>query len=70
MDDNGNGSLDINEFRKGIEDFQIDIDDKDVDGLFKSFDLDGSNSIDYDEFIRVVIGPMNQFRTQLVQKVF
>lgn len=70
MDDNGNGSLDINEFRKGMRDFQVDVDDKDIDGLFKAFDIDQSGSIEYDEFIRVVVGPMNQFRTQLVTKVF
>lgn len=70
MDDNGSGTLDLNEFRKGISDFQIDIDSKDVDGLFKAFDVDGCGEIRYDEFVRVVVGPMNQFRTQLVQKVF
>jgi calcyphosin len=70
MDDNGSGTLDINEFRKGVRDFQIDIDEKDIDGLFKAFDIDQSGQISYDEFVRVVVGPMNQFRTQLVQKVF
>ena len=70
MDDNGNGTLELPEFRKGIRDFQIDINDKDIDGLFKAFDIDQSGSITYDEFIRVVVGPMNQFRTQLVTKVF
>lgn len=40
MDDNGNGVLELPEFRKGIHDFQVDIDDKDVDGLFKAFDID------------------------------
>lgn len=70
MDDNGSGTLDQYEFRKGIKDFQIGIDEKDIDGLYKAFDIDGTGQIDFDEFIRVVIGPMNQFRTQLVQKAF
>ena len=70
MDDNGNGCLELSEFRKGIQDFQIEIDEKDIDGLFKAFDIDGNGSIQFDEFIRVVVGPMNQFRTQLVTKVF
>jgi len=70
MDDNGSGSLDLNEFRKGIHDYQIDIDEKDIDGLFKAFDVDGCGQISYDDFVRVVAGPMNQLRTQLVQKVF
>jgi calcyphosin len=70
MDDNGNGTLELEEFRKGMRDFQIDIDDKDIDGLFKAFDIDHSGSISYDDFTRVVVGPMNQFRTQLVTKVY
>ena len=70
MDDNNSGSLDLYEFKKGIKDFQIDIDEKDIEGLFKAFDINGNGDIDFDEFIRVVIGPMNQFRTNLVQKAF
>ena len=42
MDDNNSGSLDLYEFRKGIKDFQVDVDEKDIDGLFKAFDIDGS----------------------------
>lgn len=70
MDDNNSGSLDLYEFKKGIKDFQIDIDEKDIDGLFKAFDINGNGDIDFDEFIRVVVGPMNQFRTQFVKKAF
>ena len=70
MDDDGSGALSLSEFRKGVRDFQVEIDEKDIDGLFKAFDTDGCGTIRYDEFVRVVVGPMNQFRTQLVQKVF
>jgi Ca2+-binding EF-hand superfamily protein len=30
--------------------------------MFKAFDMDGSGEIDFDEFVRVVVGPMNNFR--------
>jgi Ca2+-binding EF-hand superfamily protein len=70
MDDNNSGSLDAYEFKKGIRDFQVDIPDSDIENLFKAFDLNGNGEIDFDEFIRVVVGPMNQFRTQMVQKAF
>lgn len=59
MDDNNSGTLDQYEFKKGIHDFQIDVDEKDIDSLFKAFDLNGNGDIDFDEFIRVVVGPMN-----------
>jgi Ca2+-binding EF-hand superfamily protein len=42
MDDNGSGTLDQYEFKKGIKDFQIGIDEKDIDGLYKAFDIDGT----------------------------
>lgn len=59
MDDNGSGTLDLQEFKKGIRDFRVEMDPVDVENLFKAFDLNGNGEIDYDEFIRVVVGPMN-----------
>ena len=70
MDDNNSGTLDMNEFKKGIKDFQVGVEDQDAENLFKAFDLNGNGEIDFDEFIRVVVGPLNQFRTQLVLKAF
>lgn len=59
MDDNNSGTLDLYEFKKGIRDFNIEMDPKDVENIFKSFDLNRNGDIDFDEFIRVVVGPMN-----------
>lgn len=46
------------------------MDPKDVQGLFKSLDFDGSGTISYNEFVRTVKGPLNQFRTDIVLKAF
>ncbi len=70
FDDDGSGTLDKYEFKKAIRDFNIDIEDRDVDGLFKVFDRDSNGRIDFDEFLRTVVGEMNQFRRGLVNKVF
>lgn len=70
MDDNGNGSLDQYEFTKAINDFGVKIDQKDIATLFKMFDVDGNNEIDFNQFVRTVIGPMNQFRTNICIKAF
>ena len=61
-DDNGSGALDFAEFQKCVRDFGLNLDPIDVQGLFKSMDLDQSGQIDFNEFLRVVIGEMNPFR--------
>lgn len=62
MDDNNSGTLDQYEFTKAINDFNVKIDQKDIATCFKIFDIDGNNEIDFNEFIRTVVGPLNQFR--------
>lgn len=46
------------------------MDAQDMQNLFKSIDLDLSGEISYDEFLRVVVGDMNQFRRSLVERAF
>ena len=70
FDDNGSGSLDMNEFVKAVQDYQVDIEEIDIKGLFKSMDIDGSGEIDFNEFLRTVVGEMSQFRQNLVEKAF
>jgi len=59
MDDNNSGSLDQYEFTKAIHDFGVDIEQKDIATLFKAFDFSGDGEIDFNEFLRLVVGPMN-----------
>jgi Ca2+-binding EF-hand superfamily protein len=33
-------------------------------------DIDGSGEIDFNEFLRVIVGEMNQFRRNLVEKAY
>lgn len=44
--------------------------DAEIGILFKAFDLDRSGLIEYDEFLRVIRGPMNANRTKWVDKAF
>ena len=62
MDDNNSGSLDAFEFNKAVRDFGIEVEQKDLATLFKCFDYDGTGEIDYNEFVRVIVGPMNDYR--------
>ena len=59
MDDNNSGTIDMQEFRKAIKDFRIDLNEQEIEIVFSSFDRDGSGTIDYDEFVRGLRGLMN-----------
>ena len=66
MDDNGNGSLDLSEFAKGVIESKVEITDYDIRTLFAAFDRNRDGTIQYDEFLRVVRGDMNTRRLALV----
>jgi len=51
MDDDGNRSLNLAEFRKGIRDYGVVLDTTKSQELFTMLDKDGSGSIDFDEFL-------------------
>lgn len=62
MDDDYSGTIDNNEFKKACKDFKLGLTDQEVQQVFSAFDRDGNGTIDYDEFVRGVRGPMNKFR--------
>lgn len=70
MDDDGNRSLSIKEFKKGLHDFGVDIDGGQAEELFNELDKDGSGSLDFDEFLIALRGPMKASRKNLVKMAF
>mmetsp|Transcript_18652 Transcript_18652/g.19297 ORF Transcript_18652/g.19297 Transcript_18652/m.19297 type:complete len:285 (+) Transcript_18652:1-855(+) len=69
-DDNNDQTIDMNEFSKLIHDYRIPVETKDIKALFNEFDMDKNGTISYDEFLRGVIGEMNDFRLGLSKKAF
>ena len=59
MDDNESKSLDLQEFTKAMKEYRLSISDKDIKQVFDKFDRDRSGEIDYDEFLRAIVGEMN-----------
>ena len=62
--------MDPYEFNKAVSDFGIEVETKDLATLFKCFDYTGDGEIEFNEFLRVLVGPMNKFRTNLALKAF
>jgi Ca2+-binding EF-hand superfamily protein len=66
MDDNNSRSLDLYEFTKAVKDYMLGFNDAEIKVLYAYFDSDRSGSVDYDEFLRVIRGPMNPSRKKFV----
>jgi len=54
MDDDGSRSLDFSEFKKGVDEFGIDMDKKEIQAVFDEIDKDGSGTLDFDEFLKAI----------------
>lgn len=70
MDTEGNGYLIYSEFLQCIKNIKLSIADIDIKNAFKAFDLKGSGQVEYDEFAKVIIGPMNKYRTSYVERAY
>lgn len=70
MDDDGSKNLSRAEFSKALLDYRISSDANEASRIFDLFDRDHSNSVDYDEFLRAVVGEMNDRRRSLVALAF
>jgi len=70
MDDNNSRNLDLYEFTKAVKDYMLGFNDSEIKTLFNYFDIDRGGAVDYDEFIRVLRGPMNPFRKKLVAQAY
>ena len=70
IDDDNSKTLDLQEFKKGLRDFRVQLSEQDAELLFRHIDRNNSGSIDINEFLREVKGPMNDSRSSVVQKVW
>ena len=70
MDDNGSRTLEPEEFVKAMHDYGTGFSEHESKVLFAGFDLNKNGTVDYDEFLRFVRGPLNPFRQALVDKAF
>ena len=53
-----------------MKDFKVVVTNDEVDAIFSYFDSDGDGSINFDEFLLGLTGPLNERRSNLVLKAF
>ena len=70
IDENNSQTIDFNDFKQVCNMYNFGLDDNQLKIIFSNFDPENTGEIDYDEFIRTIRGEMNEFRQNLVQKVF
>jgi len=54
MDDNHSNTINMEEFKKGNNDYRLGLSADDIKLVFSYFDKTGDGCIDYDEFLREV----------------
>jgi len=59
FDDDNSRSLDVHEFKKAMKEQMLGLSEQDIINIFNVFDRNRDGTIDYDEFVRVLRGPMN-----------
>jgi len=61
MDTNKNGTVDCDEFARGLRSLGMDGTQEELEGIFKRLDADGSNSIDFDE-IKIMVAKVHSVK--------
>jgi Ca2+-binding EF-hand superfamily protein len=67
MDDDGSKTLSRQEFEKACRDFKMEIPTEDIGLVFQGFDINRDGTIQYDEFLRIIRGELNENRRRLVE---
>jgi Ca2+-binding EF-hand superfamily protein len=52
MDDDKNRKLNLEEFKKGVDEYGLQFSKTEVEDLFRAIDADHNGSIEFDEFLR------------------
>ena len=69
-DEDKTNQLTLAQFDKFINDYRLNLEEEDKKKIFKMFNKNNSESIDYNELIKGLIGTMNLFRSRIVEKAF
>ena len=69
-DNDNNKTVSIDEFKKFCHDYRINLTNNEINLLFAELDKDKIGVIDYQEFLKFLIGEMNEKRKKIIIQVF
>ncbi|XP_002739710.2 calcyphosin-like protein [Saccoglossus kowalevskii] len=70
MDDDRSKTLNMEEFKKGIHDYGLQLTEGEINEVFRRFDKDGNGTIDFNEFLLTIRPAMSQSRIDIIDKAF
>merc|ERR1719158_2418736 len=70
MDDDGSRTLDKEELRTALQDYGIRLYPEEVADLQAAFDTNGDGTVDYDELLYHLRGPLSQRRVDAINRAF
>nr|XP_020636697.1 calcyphosin isoform X2 [Pogona vitticeps] len=70
MDDNRSKTLDLEEFRKGLQEAGVPLEQGDVEEVFSLCDKNKSGMLDFDEFLEALRPPMSKARKDVIGDAF
>ncbi|XP_060640854.2 calcyphosin-like protein isoform X2 [Anolis sagrei] len=70
LDDNGSRSLDLEEFRKGLNEAGVALDEGEAEEVFHLCDKNKNGTLDFEEFLQALRPPMSKARTEAIGAAF
>ena len=67
LDDSNDGSLEIQDFLKGLDDYKIEVSQSDLAMLYHAYNVPETSKISYIRLLDEIVGQLNQFRTAKVE---
>mmetsp|Transcript_15351 Transcript_15351/g.14949 ORF Transcript_15351/g.14949 Transcript_15351/m.14949 type:complete len:260 (+) Transcript_15351:520-1299(+) len=59
MDSDGSGALDMNEFKKALDDYKVGVSEQETEVLFSIFDKNRDGTINFEEFMGALLGELS-----------
>jgi len=70
MDKDRSGQLSMQEMFRAMKDYRVSNDEREVRAIFNFFDIDLNGQVSYDEFLRAIVGEMNDDRKEVCIRAF